>query len=187
MPGTTVRFTDMQGIKGKVVYICVNGDPPNVDADMMSDLSGLPEMNASEMYFADVRVFDNSNELSEYVTDIIICDEVCPAEVNCFYGILYSGEEFPLEDCGIKSPEVVMTFSTGINSDDEDIALVNEYPVYDGRRIADFIEEYIQEANNNNNNAGVYVYSEEDRIALEPDDFFIFAGNIKHINCVVEE
>jgi len=182
MSGTVLRFVDIAGTKGKVVYLTVNCDPVDVVADTLDCIPKTQDDSQEGAYLADVRTFDDTDSLNYYITDTVLCDEVCPADVTCLHGILYSGEEFPVEDCGIDAPDVVMLLATDVLQGDEDITLVNELTVYDGKNIAEQIEQYLQ-------NMYYLQHMHEDSFMYpkKHDDFFIFVGDIKHVSCVVEE
>lgn len=174
MAGEFIEFMDMKGTLGKYVYLTANTDPSE-QIDVEDIIPTSEDSNGD--YMAQVMIYE-PNELDDVNKDIsnaIMEDSVTPEEISCYYGIIYSGNEFPIDDPGISTPDIVMVLGVDcvFGSPGNGMAMIKELDVYDGRTIADYIKDNVS-------NDG---YS----VGLDGDNFFIFIGNIKHKTCAIEE
>jgi len=176
MAGEFIEFMDMKGTLGKYVYLTTNTDPTEqIDLDDIIPHSDGDD--SSEDYIAQVMVYehDEVDDVNKDITNAIIEDSVTPEEISCYYGILYSGNEFPIDDPGINIPDIVMVLGIDcvFGSPGNGMAMVKEFDVYDGIAIADYIKDNVS--------------NDGHSIGLDGDNFFIFTGNIKHKACAIEE
>ena len=144
----------------KTVITCTVGVDKDIEQQMNSEFESSLSL-ANDFRVASVHIADTDDEVTEILTSLMYSTDCNLSDIECFRGIIYPAETFPVE-----APFNDYDFVFLFNSIDEDNTAIAEFYSYDSELIQDYIEGKYQETS----------LSLDQNSEFDIDQWFIFIG-----------